>query len=95
MLSSLLDRIETAKGTDRALDADIEEVLCGRSSDAPRYTGSIDRCLELFHEILPGWHWHIGRDATGVFPYVALSKGQITVWHLSPAGIFLNSSPGT
>ena len=77
MLSSLLGRIETAKGTDRHLDADIEEILRGPSTEAPDYTGSIDRCLELLDDILPDWHWHIGRDASGVFPYVSLSKGPM------------------
>ena len=78
ILSSLLGRLEMAKGSDRPLDAVIEEELRGRTGKAPAYTGSIDQCLELLHDILPNWHWHIGRDASGVFPYVTLSKGQTT-----------------
>jgi len=86
-LSSLQQRIETATGTDRDLDADIDRLLRRVDEEppdphpdvAPAYTASVDRCLELLHDILPDWHWHIGRDASGVFPYAALSKGKITI----------------
>ncbi|NQU56882.1 MAG: hypothetical protein HQ513_06575 [Rhodospirillales bacterium] len=82
MLSSLQflkDRIESAKGADRELDADIEKILRGPSDDAPDYTASVDRCLDLLHAILPKWHWHLGRGANGVMPYASLSNGKTTV----------------
>ena len=78
-LKSLQARIESAKGADRDLDADIERILVGPSDDAPDYTASVDRCLELLHAILPNWHWHLGRCVTGVMPYVSLSNDKMTV----------------
>ncbi|MBC8338015.1 MAG: hypothetical protein ISR51_00975 [Rhodospirillales bacterium] len=78
-LQTLQDRIETATGTDRALDADIEHILLGPSEDAPNYTGSVERCMDLLHAVLPDWHWHLGRDATGMMPFARLSKGNMTV----------------
>jgi hypothetical protein len=78
-LQSLQNRIEAGKGADRDLDADIEKVLRGSSGDAPDYTASVDRCLELLQEVLPDWQWHLGRGAAGMLPYVSLSKGRITV----------------
>jgi len=78
-LRSLQDRVETATGADRDLDADIEKILRGPSDAAPDYTASVDSCLELLHAVLPHWHWHLGRGATGVLPYASLSKGKMTV----------------
>lgn len=82
-LSLLLDRIERARGADRALDADLAKILLDASDraadEAPDYTESVDRCLELLHALLPDWHWHLGRDALGVFPYASLSKGKVVV----------------
>lgn len=78
-LASLLERIETATGADRALDAFIEQALMGSSKDPPDYTASVDRCLDLLHALLPDWHWHIGRGSRGIMPYASLSKGGVTV----------------
>ncbi len=78
-LASLLSHIEAATGADRALDAAIEQALRGRAQDPPAYTASVDHCLDLAHELLPNWHWHIGRGARGIMPYASLSKGEVTV----------------
>jgi hypothetical protein len=78
-LASLLSHIKAATGADRTLDAAIEQTLRGRSQDPPDYTASVDHCLDLLHELLPDWHWHIGRGARGIMPYASLSNGQITV----------------
>ncbi len=78
-LQSLEDRIQSANGADRDLDADIEHALRGPSDAPPDYTASIDRCLDLFHEVLPNWHWHLGRGAAGVMPYASLSNDRTTV----------------
>jgi hypothetical protein len=83
-LAALLDRIEAATGADRALDAAIEQALApphaeGPSRTPPDYTASVDHCLDLLHALLPDWHWHIGRGARGIMPYVTLSNGRITV----------------
>jgi len=90
-LSSLQQRIEAATGADRDLDADIDRLIRRVVNDPPdadpdptpdaipAYTASVDQCLELLHVVLPDWHWHIGRDASGVFPYAALSKGKTVI----------------
>lgn len=78
-LASLLSHIEAATGADRTLDAAIEQALRGPSKHPPDYTASVDHCLELLHDLLPDWHWHIGRGARGILPYVSLSKGEVTV----------------
>ncbi len=78
-LHSLKQRIESGNGADRDLDADIEKILCGPSDHPPDYTASVDRCLELLHGVLPNWHWHLGRGATGMMPYATLSKGRTSV----------------
>ena len=94
-LSSLQQRIEAATGADHDLDADIDHLIRRTPDDSPNdtpatpsdaapdtvpaYTASVDQCLELLHAVLPDWHWHIGRDASGVFPYAALSKGKIVI----------------
>jgi len=90
-LSSLQQRIEVATGADHDLDAAIDRLL-RRAVDAPpdtgadavpeatpAYTASVDQCLELLHAVLPDWHWHIGRGASGVFPYATLSKGKTVI----------------
>jgi len=83
-LASLLDRIEAATGADRALDASIDRALApmhawNRAQDPPDYTASVDRCLDLLHELLPDWHWHLGRGALGIMPYASLSNGKVAV----------------
>ena len=78
-LASLLSHIEGAVGADRTLDAAIERTLRGRAQDPPDYTASVDHCLELLHELLPNWHWHIGRGSRGIMPYASLSREEVIV----------------
>jgi len=78
-LASLLSHIKGAVGADRALDAAIEQTLRGLAKDPPDYTASVDHCLDLLHDVLPDWHWHLGRGARGIMPYASLSKGRDTV----------------
>ena len=78
-LQSLQARIEAGTGADRDLDAAIENSLIGPSENPPEYTANVDRCLELIQAKLPNWHWHIGRSATGLMPYVSLSHGKLMV----------------
>lgn len=83
-LASLLDRIEAATGADRALDAAVNRALApihaeNGTQDPPDYTASVDRCLDLLHELLPDWHWHLGRGARGIMPYASLSNGEVTI----------------
>jgi len=78
-MQSLQVHIASARGADRDLDAEIEKVLNGQSQNAPDYTASVDRCLDLLHAKLPNWHWHLGRDVVGMMPYANLSNGKKTV----------------
>lgn len=73
-LTSLLDRLRSATGSDRTLDAQIAELVPGIApgDDVPDYTASVDRCLELIHEVLPGWGWHVGYGPSGVIPYATV-----------------------
>ena len=75
-LEDLLQRIEAATGADPALDGDIAALLADSVEAVPAYTASVDACLTLMHAVLPRWHWHLGHDASGVFPYASLSKGR-------------------
>jgi hypothetical protein len=72
-LRDLLERLTAAEGHDVRLDRAIAETLDPRpaATEAPEpdYTASVDRCLDLLHRVLPGWHWHVGFGATGLLPY--------------------------
>ncbi|GAB6052251.1 hypothetical protein JCM17960_10710 [Magnetospira thiophila] len=71
---TLADQLERATGADRALDRALRDHFLGpQEGDPPPLTGSVDRCLELVHQVLPGWHWHVGWGASGFLPYALLS----------------------
>jgi hypothetical protein len=61
--------MDVATGSDRALDSSIADAFERPERD---YTASVDRCIDLLHEVLPGWSWHVGWNATGVLPYASL-----------------------
>lgn len=79
-LADLKQRLERATGPDPAIDRAIADALAGRIGDdaganpGRRYTGSVDDCLALVAQALPGWHWHVGHGPDGVLPYAALSR---------------------
>ena len=79
--AALLKRIEAATGRDRDLDRVIARVLDGGEigDETPDFTASVDQCLALIARILPGWHWHLGYGASGVFPYAAIAHGRFRV----------------
>lgn len=74
-LTNLLERVLAATGSDAQLDARIAALVAGLGSDQeiPAYTGSVDRCLELIHQALPGWGWHVGYGPRGVIPYATVT----------------------
>lgn len=74
-LNGLADRIATATGSDRGLDAALARMF-GGGEPPPDYTSSVDRCIELVHAVMPGWAWHVGWNATGVLPYATLHLGD-------------------
>jgi len=78
-LDHLLERLRAATGSDVDLDAEVSLVLLGSPDRAPGYTSSVDACLDLLQGVLPGWHWHVGHGANGIFPYATLSKGKTVV----------------
>ncbi len=65
--------METATGPSKELDQAVADILGVPIRD---YSSSVDACLELIHDLLPGAHWHIGRANDGVSLYAALTKGR-------------------
>ena len=75
-LQKLESRIIAVTGQDRELDRLLTATLANgkRGGSVLEYSSSVDACLALVGEILPGWHWHIGHGPDGVLPYAALRK---------------------
>ena len=82
-LQELSRRIAAATGADRQLDDDLARLL-GPGAPAADYTASVDRCIDLVHARLPGWAWHVGRNASGVLPYATLHRGEQLVAEAAP-----------
>ena len=78
-LEVLQDRIHDAIGSDRVLDAEIAQLLQGDTGSPPNFTGSVDACLNLLFDVLPGWHWHVGHGANGILPYATVSKDRTII----------------
>ena len=76
-LQNLLLRLDQAQGHEPEIDSAIadsfSEVLTGE--DPRAYTASVDDCCWLIERLLPGWSWHIGYDARGLFPYAVVTDG--------------------
>lgn len=74
-LDQLAGRLDAATGADAALDA----AVAGAFPEAmalSHVSASVEECLSLLREALPGWRWHVGYGASGVLPYAALIKGE-------------------
>jgi hypothetical protein len=65
-------RLAAATGTDADLDLALSKAGGGEAGD---YTSSVTASRALIARLLPGWTVHLGFDASGVFPYVALGNG--------------------
>ena len=78
-LGSLLTALEAATGSDPALDRSVARALDAGGEAGGEYTASVDHCLGLLATTLPGWTWHVGYGAGGLFPYAALTNGQVRV----------------
>lgn len=79
-VAQLSERVRAATGSDRQLDSEIARCLENPSrnrGDPPRYTASVDLCIELIERVRPGWHWHVGYGPKGVMPYAFLSNGKV------------------
>lgn len=62
---ALLPRLEAATGPDTALDAALH---------CDHVTASAETARAWAVAALPGWHAHVGFDASGVMPYAAFSR---------------------
>jgi hypothetical protein len=67
-------RLDTATGADTGLDGDIAAAFAVAPA---HFTGSIDQARSLVAATLPDWKLHVGFDASGVFPYAALTRGDV------------------
>lgn len=73
---ALEERLGKAKGGDAQLDQD----LCVAVGTCLQpVTESVEAARALVLQGAPGWHLHIGFDATGLFPYAALTQGDTHV----------------
>lgn len=75
----LLLRVRRATGSDPEIDAAIAALdprAAIEASSPPSFTRSVDACLELLRRTRPGWAWHVGWGATGVVPYVTVSRSE-------------------
>ena len=72
--AGLLARLQEASGADQALDRLIADTFAP-GEEKGDWTGSVDNAVALLHRVLPGWHWHVGWGARGVFPYAVVSGG--------------------
>ncbi|MBC7905418.1 MAG: hypothetical protein H7Y60_01560 [Rhodospirillaceae bacterium] len=78
---ALAERLEVATGADADLDGMLAQSL---SLPANIYTGSVDAARALVAVALPGWHLHVGFDVSGLFPYAAITQGDIHVEATAP-----------
>ncbi|MGI9483221.1 MAG: hypothetical protein ACR2OR_12795 [Hyphomicrobiales bacterium] len=76
-LKRLEEKITRATGSDAHLDRAIYGTF-GQAKDVKpppqNYTSSVDACIELIGEALPGWHWHVGYGVRGIMPYASLNQ---------------------
>lgn len=71
-LAQVIQKLAAVTGSDRDLDRDLAELAGGSADEAPDYTSSVDRSVDLLHAMLPGWSWHVGWDAQGIMPYATV-----------------------
>lgn len=71
MSKDLRALLTAATGADSALDKALAEKFGVVQTD---YSASIDHCISLLRQVLPGWTWHLGWNAAGLFPYAMLHR---------------------
>jgi len=71
-LEKLERRVVAATGGDAELDRLIRDTLDAGNEASPGYSSSVDDCIALIGTVLPGWAWHVGHGARGIFPYASL-----------------------
>lgn len=65
-----------ATGADAGLDQEIADAF-GVAAGA--FTASVGAAREAATAALPGWKFHVGFDANGMFPYAAMTRGEVHV----------------
>lgn len=71
-IEELEKRVLAAIGGDPELDRLIRDTLDPGNTASPGYSSSVDDCIALIGKVLPGWAWHVGHGARGIFPYASL-----------------------
>lgn len=71
-LEDLDRRLAAATGGDPDLDRLIRDALDAGNASSSSYSSSVDDCIALIGTVLPGWAWHVGHGARGIFPYASL-----------------------
>ncbi|MAS04043.1 MAG: hypothetical protein CL534_05035 [Ahrensia sp.] len=71
-LEELERKVVAATGGDADLDRLIRDTLDAGNGASPHYSSSVDDCIALIGTVLPGWAWHVGHGARGIFPYASL-----------------------
>jgi len=65
-----------ATGSEAALD---QLIATAFATDPVDFTASVGAAHDLAVAALPGWKLHVGFDANGMFPYAALTQGDLHV----------------
>jgi hypothetical protein len=73
---ALEERVGQARGGDALLDRDL--CLAFGVAEQP-VTESVEAARALVGQGAPGWHLHVGFDASGLFPYAALTNADIHI----------------
>jgi hypothetical protein len=78
----LLDRLMSVSGGDQDID---QAVAAAFGRPAADFTESAETARGLIRDVLPDWHQHVGFDASGLFPYAALSRNDIHIDAAAPS----------
>ena len=77
----LADLLARSTGAEAALD---QALAGGFAVPVEDFTASVDAARRLAVAALPGWKFHVGYDAGGMFPYAALTLDDLHVEASAP-----------
>lgn len=80
--TDLDQRLAAATGADYDLDGAVARAF---GCPPAHYSGEADQCRALVASALPGWKLHVGFDVAGVFPYAALTRGDLHIEAEAPS----------
>lgn len=78
---AVAERLQADTGGDADLDGMLAQSL---SLPVMAYTSSVEAARALVAAALPGWRLHVGFDVSGLFPYAAITHGDIHVEASAP-----------